>query len=115
MTAVGNRISFDMVPGDCEVKAVRNISEDSSQMTLQCDMKTYPEKAAVTVGIKAKTNLVLHLDRGTPDDHLSDLKRKQYIGVVIYRIAEANDLVSRTKPQGSELPRNSHQSLSVRR
>ncbi len=79
MTVSSNRISFDMVPGDCEVKEVTKISQESSQMTLQCDMKTYPEKAVVTVSIKNPTNVVLHFSRGTRGNHLSDLTRKQYI------------------------------------
>jgi hypothetical protein len=79
MTVSGNRISFDMVPGDCEVKEFKKISEESSEMKLRCDMKTYPEEAVVTVRIKNETNLLLHFDRGTHDNHLSDLTRKQYI------------------------------------
>lgn len=79
MSVAGNHISFDMVPGDCEVKNVRRFSEQSSQMTLRCDMKTYPEDAVVTVSIKTKTNVILNLTRGTRDNHLSDLRSKTYI------------------------------------
>ena len=52
-------------------------------LKLQCEMKTYPEEALVTVDTKTQKSVTLNFNQGTKGSHLSDLKRKQYIWCVV--------------------------------
>jgi hypothetical protein len=80
MIVEGSNVTFIALPGDCDVKSVKNTGGNIFQVKMDCDMKTRPEDVLFSVEIESPDSVVLSVVQGPREGWFTpDFKKKKYI------------------------------------